>query len=260
MNRWDAEQAVAQMLQNGYNHYSRAEERRIITARLLGLEALPPRGSIDEFPLADQPLRSMKNGLIAWVAVVCRVAMDLGADDLKGYMLSDYYINEIEEKASRDSWKKVIRTVLDHYIELVREGREGRYSPRIKQALRHIKRRVFEPCGLRELAGDLGLNPNYLSWLFKKETGLTLTRYVQQVKIEEAKRLMAIREHSLSDIADILRFTSLSYFSRVFKRLTGCSPREYLAERRKSAPAATAPAVPTSAGSAPPEPGRYPRP
>jgi AraC-like DNA-binding protein len=80
------------------------------------------------------------------------------------------------------------------------------------------------------------VNPNYLSALFKRETGLTLTQYIQAMKIEEAKRLMLSREHSLGNIADMLGFSSLSYFSRVFKRLCRISPRAYI-EAARTAPA-----------------------
>jgi YesN/AraC family two-component response regulator len=148
------------------------------------------------------------------------------------YLFSDYYINEIEEKASRDNWKKIYQTVVAHYSDLVREGQEGKYSVQIVRTIRYIKQRLFEPCALQDLARNLHLNSNYLSWLFKKETGLTLTRYIQNLKIEEAKRLMAGRKYPLGDIADMLGFGSLSCFSRVFKRLNSCSPREYLEELR----------------------------
>jgi AraC-like DNA-binding protein len=233
INRRDTEHAITQTLSSGYEHYSRLNEIQHITAWLLGLEPAVPNSSTDEFPLADQPLRSMKNGLITVVAVVCRTAMDLGADDIKSYMLSDYYINKIEETADRDNWKNIFQGVIQHYRDLVREGREENYSLQIVRAIRHIKRRLFEPCALRDLARDLQVSPNYLSSLFKAETGLTLTRYIQNVKIEEAKRLMVNREHPLGDIADMLGFASLSYFSRVFKQLNLCSPREYLEKTRK---------------------------
>ncbi|MDR0400568.1 MAG: helix-turn-helix domain-containing protein [Treponema sp.] len=236
MNRWEIEHAVKQALLAGYTHYSRAEEIRITTALLLDAKTPIPKLPINKFPLADQPLRSIKNNLIALVAIVCRAAADLGADDMKSYMFSDYYINEIEEHASGDNWKKIFRDVVLRYGELVREGREGNYSPQVKRTIRYIKRRLFEPCTLRDLARDIQVTPNYLSSLFKKETGLTLTRYIQNLKIEEAKRMILNREHRLGDIADMLGFASLSYFSRVFKRLNLCSPRNYLEKARIPAP------------------------
>jgi AraC-like DNA-binding protein len=252
MNRWEAEYAVTQSLLAGYKHYSRAEEIRITTALLLGTKTAIPKLSIKEFPLADQPLRSIKNNLIALVAIVCRAAADLGADDIKSYMLSDYYINEIEQKVSKDNWKKIVQDVMLHYSDLVREGREEKYSSQVKRTIRHIRRRLFEPCALRDLARDIRVTPNYLSSLFKKETGLTLTRYIQNLKIEEAKRMMLDREHSLGDIADMLGFASLSYFSRVFKRLNLYCPREYLEKAQAPVPPDSTPPDPVPPDPAPP--------
>ncbi|MDR1108416.1 MAG: AraC family transcriptional regulator, partial [Spirochaetaceae bacterium] len=190
MNPWEAEHAVTQALLSGYKHYSRADESRIFSSLLLGMETPIPNQklSINDFPLADQPLRSIKNNLIALVAVICRMAADLGADDQKSYILSDYYINEIEQITSRENWKSIFRDVLRRYIDLVREGREGKYSSQITRTIGRIKRRLFEPCALRDIAQEMRVNPNYLSALFKRETGLTLTQYIQAMKIEEAKR------------------------------------------------------------------------
>jgi AraC-like DNA-binding protein len=235
MNRWDVEYAAAQTLSTGYGHYSRVDEICHIASALLGMESTASWGSWKDFPLADQPLRAIKNALIVFVAVICRSAVDLGADDIKSYMLSDCYINEIEQNASREDYKKIIHEVLRHYTDLVREGREGKYSAQITRTIRHIKRRLYEPCTLRDLARDIRVNPNYLSSIFKKETGLTVTQYIQNLKIEEAKRLMVSRKHSIGGIADMLGFTSLSYFSRVFKRLNACGPREYLKKAQEPA-------------------------
>ncbi|MDF2589267.1 MAG: hypothetical protein K0S41_3108 [Anaerocolumna sp.] len=68
----------------------------MLTAYLLGDDSKFIYNSINEYELAIQPLRSIKNNLIC-AAVICRNAADLGADDERCYALSDYYINEMKK-------------------------------------------------------------------------------------------------------------------------------------------------------------------
>lgn len=117
MNRRQAEHAIKKMLMSGYGHYSRAQEHEIIMSLLQGNQPQLSDSdlgdvefahkAITQFPLAEQPLRALKNSLICAVAVMCRYAADLGVDDEKCYALSDYYINEIEARADMNNWGKI---------------------------------------------------------------------------------------------------------------------------------------------------------
>jgi AraC-like DNA-binding protein len=229
MARRQAEQAMKQILMSGYGHYSRAYEHKLITAFLRGTELSFMEGSILDFPLANQPLRSIKNSLICSVAIMCRYAADLGADDERCYALSDYYINEIEAKLSVNNWKDFIYEISKHYCELVQKGRENRYSLPISRAIRYIDQHIYEACSLKEVALAVKVHPSYLSALFTKETNVSLTEYIRDKKINEAKVLLRDGGYSISEIAEMLGFGSVSYFSKVFHRVISCSPRAYAA-------------------------------
>nr|WP_237446585.1 helix-turn-helix transcriptional regulator [Shimazuella alba] len=71
------------------------------------------------------------------------------------------------------------------------------------------------------------LNPIYLCQLFKNEVGISLREYIQQQKIEEAKRLLISTSYSLTDICTYLHFTDQSYFTKVFKKFVGITPKQY---------------------------------
>ncbi|HHU71157.1 MAG TPA: helix-turn-helix domain-containing protein [Clostridiales bacterium] len=237
MRRRQAEHAMKLMLMSGYGHYSRAEEHKIIMNFLQGnLPQLDGKGvgdiqfakkAVTKFSLAEQPLRAMKNSLICFVAVICRYAADLGADDERCYALSDYYINEIESCADMNNWLLMLEEISRHYIELVRVGREERYSLPIYRAIRYINQHLYEECRLQDIAEEVKLHPNYLSAQFKTETGISITQYIRNKKIDEAKNLLRNEEYSVTEIAEMLGYNSLSYFSKVFNQVNGCSPREY---------------------------------
>lgn len=228
MGRREAEKAMKELLISCYGHYSRQEEHKLITAFLQGQAGALPDLTMNEFPLAKEPLRSIKNGMICLVAVLCRYAADLGANDERSYALSDYYINEIENSVTLSNWRELLVEIARHYMELVRTGREEHYSLTVSRAVRYIHQHLYEPCRLKDVAAALQVNPSYLSTLFKTETGSSLTHYVTKHKITEAQSLLLEDGHSINEIADLLGFGSISYFSKVFRSVNSCSPLEYL--------------------------------
>lgn len=121
----------------------------------------------------------------------------------------------------------MISEVSRHYVELVRMGREKIYSLPVRKAIRYIQQHLYETCRLQDVASAVKIHPNYLSSLFKKEIGVSLTHYVRDRKINEAKSMFREEDYSESEIAEMLGFRSLSYFSKVFRQVNSCSPREF---------------------------------
>ncbi|HBJ24462.1 MAG TPA: hypothetical protein DDY65_00430 [Ruminococcaceae bacterium] len=77
-----------------------------------------------------------------------------------------------------------------------------------------------------EIAEKAGYQRNYFSELFRRETGVTITRYILERKIEAAKSLIS-GGIELSQIAEMLGFSSQSHFCSRFKTVTGMTPGEY---------------------------------
>ncbi|MBQ9383301.1 MAG: helix-turn-helix transcriptional regulator [Ruminiclostridium sp.] len=71
------------------------------------------------------------------------------------------------------------------------------------------------------------LNESYLSVLFKRETGVTITEYVILKRMEAAENMLKYSVFSLSEISDILHFSSHSHFAGTFRKYYGTSPKEY---------------------------------
>lgn len=78
-----------------------------------------------------------------------------------------------------------------------------------------------------EIAGAVFRNPAYLSRLFRKETGLSLSDYIAHIKIERAKRLLTETNDKVSNIAADLGYMHFSYFTKLFKKITGLTPQDY---------------------------------
>lgn len=120
-------------------------------------------------------------------------------------------------------------------------GPAGRRTlpPVVEAALGIIRRDYAFLEGIAELAERLEVSQEYLTRSFCKYTGVTPGKYLNQVRIENAKLLLRQGQHSIQFVSDACGFANANYFARVFRRSVGVNPREY-ARARESLPAADA--------------------
>ena len=88
----------------------------------------------------------------------------------------------------------------------------------------YIKAHFRENINREELANIAFITPNYLSKRFCSETGMSLREYINQRRVEEAKRLLLSTSKTVSEIACEVGFENISYFSTVFHKFSGVSP------------------------------------
>lgn len=106
---------------------------------------------------------------------------------------------------------------------------------KVDDAILYIRNNLSNPAlSVQSIASELGLTENYLSTLFRRETGTTLHKVITEMRLERAKYLLA-KKHRLNDVAKKTGFSSTAYFQSVFKKHVGCSPSDYAA-RQQSKP------------------------
>lgn len=97
----------------------------------------------------------------------------------------------------------------------------------IDQVKAYIEEHLDQELSRDELAGLVFLNANYLSRLFRQETGRSLVDYITHQRIEQIKLLLRTTDASVTEIAGRMGYTNMPYFSRVFRKEEGCTPVEY---------------------------------
>lgn len=102
-------------------------------------------------------------------------------------------------------------------------------SPKVRQVLEYLKTREGH-VALHDIASHIGVNPDYLGRRFKREIGSNFRTYVAEKRIRNAEHLLRVSSKSIKEIAYELAFHSPEVFSKVFKRIKGCSPRMYREE------------------------------
>ena len=98
----------------------------------------------------------------------------------------------------------------------------------IVRAQQYIIDNISRPISLDEVAKNAFISPSYLSSLFKKVTKVSLVDYINIMKVKRAKALMNEGERKIFSIAESLGYENIYYFSKVFKKVTGETPSQYL--------------------------------
>lgn len=175
----------------------------------------------------NNSLRSEKNLLICTVVLSTRAAIDGGLDAEVAYTLSDAYIQTIEEISDIDIIKKLQEYVVCDFAERVHEVNEKKYSKVIMDCENYISNNIYEQLSLSSISTYVKLSPNYLSGLFKEQIGVSISEYILKAKIEESKNLLKTTSSSILDVSVLLNFNSQSYFTKIFKRYTGITPKKF---------------------------------
>lgn len=128
------------------------------------------------------------------------------------------------------SWERYLKLLRQMAVELldkIEELQKNREKKPIQEAKRMIEECYREQITLSDISDVLGLSPPYFSALFKNETGVTVSQYITNVRISEAKRLLLISQDPIPLIASKVGYSDEKYFMRVFKKEVGLTISEY---------------------------------
>lgn len=161
--------------------------------------------------------------VIELLGVLSRAALKTGADLEQIFGLEYKYLETVENISDIHQLSAWLSEVVEKFITDTFSLYDRQNSELISGALNYIRQNYQKDLSLKEVASEAGLSAGYFSKLFKKETDMTFTEYLNQVRIEKSKRLLH-RGHSLAYTAQQSGFNDQSYYSKVFKKLTGTTP------------------------------------
>jgi len=142
---------------------------------------------------------------------------------------SSAFAHKIEKLVSVSEADALMTDMYRSYCRLVRKHSMKHYSPPIQKVVAAIDFDLTANLSLSSLAEMQNISPSYLSALFKQEVGKTLTEYVNGRRIERAMQLLETTKLQIQTIAQNCGILDVHYFSKIFKRNTGMTPKEYRA-------------------------------
>ena len=134
-----------------------------------------------------------------------------------------------------DTMEDYVCTLLTEALRLRDEKQQTQGKKVLQTALDYIEENYMQTTlNLNEVAQAIGMSPNYFSGLFSQEMKMTFVEYVTDKRMEQAKRLLRESDQSTSQIAAAVGYKDAHYFSFVFKKTMGSSPRDWRAKAQKS--------------------------
>ena len=187
-----------------------------------------PLGSGEMGKLSENKLRNLKYHLIITVALITRYCIEGGMEMETAYNLSDIYIRNVDECETEVEIHFLHRALIEDYTKKLNSiHKKNTYSRPIIIAMDYIYDHLQTKITLDNLAEEVGLSSAYLSRLFHKEVGLTISEYIVTKRIQAAENMLKFSEYSISEISNYLCFSSESHFIHLFKKNIGETPKNY---------------------------------
>ena len=190
------------------------------------IDKLVPNQSTIDY-LNENPIQILQAMLTTLMVLSIRSAITGGLPTALAYKLITYYLNQIQKTSTIHQLNQLKITILMDITSQMKQINKTKISRPISDTIFYIEKNLYQNISLTDICENLHFNPSYLSRLFKKEMNLTISEFILMEKIEEAKRLLILSDHSILEISILLHFTDQSYFTKSFKKVTGVTPKVY---------------------------------
>lgn len=169
----------------------------------------------------------IKMRLFELFVFLCQEAMSVGVSLQKIFGVGFDPIEGLNNARTVDNLEDWSKQILNHFSAQVFTAVRQGMSEIIAQAIAFIERNYAQKLTLRELSQHLHINESYLSKLFKKELDVNFTDYLNEFRIQKSMELMEKTNLSLLEIAVQVGFDDQSYYTKIFKKVTGKTPKQY---------------------------------
>lgn len=187
------------------------------------------------FLTSECDLEQCKARIMELVVLLSRAAIDAGADINEIFCCNTGYIREIEQTNSLEDLSVWVTGIMHRFISYSFDFSQIKHSDVVYKVMEYVKNNYDKKLTLDEIAGSVYLSKSYLSSIFKEESGYHLSHYINKVRVEKSKMMLLDGSARLIDIANLCGFEDQSYFTKVFKRFTGLSPKAFRDSRGKAA-------------------------
>ena len=178
--------------------------------------------------LSRNPVTNLKYHFVITTAMITRICKKNGMELEQAFRLSDFYIQKLDDIHTVEGVQSLHdEMVIDYAEKMRRYSRSDTNSKHINACKEYIYSHIKERITIEDLADEFGVSAGYLSRLFKKQTGVSVSAYIREQKIDIAKNLLRFSDYSMIDIANRLSFSSQSHFIQQFRESVGMTPKKY---------------------------------
>jgi two-component system response regulator YesN len=168
------------------------------------------------------------------IVVLSRAAISAGADTGEIFRFSTSSIRSMEKFDNIDQISLWLSSILHRFLSSTFDYVKIKHHDVVYKVMEFIKDNYIKKVSLDELAQQVFLSKSYLSSIFKEEMNINISVYINKVRVERSKSYLSDTALSISEIAQQCGFEDQSYFTKVFKKQMGISPKKYRDSRVKT--------------------------
>ena len=176
-------------------------------------------------------LESIKPRITELVVIISRAAVDAGANVKDIFLINENFNSNIDHFQNLEDLSVWVSNMLQRFISLTFEFEKVKHADMVYKVIEFIKNNYHRHISLEEIAAISYMSKTYLSTLFKKETGYSISEYINSVRVGRAQSLLLDSELSIVEIARMCGFEDQSYFTKVFRKITGITPKKFRESR-----------------------------
>lgn len=178
--------------------------------------------------LSRNALTNLKYHFVVTVAMITRHCVEAGIELEQAYRLSDFYILKMDSMTTTEDIAALHDSmVLDFTGKMLLIKKQSIISKSITMCIEYVYNHIHDRITIEDLAAYTDLSPSYLSRLFKKELGISVSDYIREKKIDKAQNLLKYSDFTPVEIANYLSFSSQSHFIQAFEKMVGMTPKKY---------------------------------
>lgn len=181
--------------------------------------------------LSKNKLRNLKYHFVITAAMAARYCIEGGMEYAKAYSISDVYISDVDVLTDVEEISALHKKMcIEYTTEMSRLIKHRGSIKYISACLNYIYENLHTKITVEDLARVSGLSVSYISRLFHKQTGYKIQEYILAKKVETSKNMLLYTNLSLAEISETLGFTTQSYWTQTFKKITGITPAKFRLE------------------------------
>ena len=182
----------------------------------------------DSGRLGSSELQHYKSNATISITVCSRAAINAGVSPGDSYRVSGYYINSVNRAQDPAHILHYRNRAIQELCSMVTEQKtKQRSSGYVERCKDYINKNFRYKIYTEDIAEEIGISVSHLSRLFHTETGMKLQDYISSVRVDNAARLLAYSDMTLSEIAEYVGFPDQSYFGKTFRKFRGMTPKAY---------------------------------
>ena len=178
--------------------------------------------------LSNDPVTNLRYHFVVATAMITRFCTEGGMPMEEAFTLSNEYIRRMDCCTNIPEIIYVHHQMAMDFVCRMRQlHRNVASSKQVAQAIDYIYVHIMDRITVNELAASISISPTHLSRIFKQETGISVSEYIRQRKIDMAKNLLRFSGYDYVEIAVMLSYSSQSHFIQHFRSQTGMTPKAY---------------------------------